>query len=158
MSSRNPIKLSEDFMDLITPPTLWYFAHPVSDYGTGFEARVQRMLTNFGLSIENPNQPHHQDGYLAKRMDYFLDDVLPACVGCVFLPFKGGLIGSGVAMEIEHFLDRGQQVLEIAADHGGPLVLLSFRSLDESKVLNREETRGVTKVMRSLPNGGRAYV
>jgi hypothetical protein len=145
-------------VNIIIPPTLWYFAHPVSDYGTGFETKVVRSLTNFGLTIENPNQPQHQLGYLERGMDYFLDDVLPACIGCVFLPFKGGLIGSGVAMEIEHFLDRGQQVLEIAADHGGPLALMSFRSIDETKILNREETRGVTRVMRSLPNGGRIHV
>jgi hypothetical protein len=145
-------------MSIITPPSLWYFAHPVSDYGTGFETRVMRALTHFGLSIENPNQPHHQEGYLAQGMDYFLEYVMPACVGCVFVPFKGGLIGSGVAMEIEHFLERGKQVLELAADHGGPLALLSFRSLDETKILNREETRGVTKVMRSMPNGGRIHV
>jgi hypothetical protein len=132
-----------------------YFAHPISDYGTAFESKIVETLELQGLLIENPNQPHHQEGYARGGMDYFMDQVLPLCGGCVFLPFPGGLIGSGVAMEIEHFMDRRQQVIEVGRDPGLGTFLLSCFVLDEARILSRDETRGVTKVMRSLPNGGR---
>jgi hypothetical protein len=133
----------------------YYFAHPISDYGTGFEEKLVEALQRFGLTIENPNQPHHQEGYAKDGMDYFLDRVLPACDGCVFLPFPGGLIGSGVAMEVEHFLLRGQRVLEVGRDPGFGTFLLSCTDLPESRILSRQETRGVTRMLRTLPNGGR---
>lgn len=130
----------------------FYFAHPISDYGTVFEGQVIERLRRVWLTIENPNQPHHQQGYAKKSMAYFTEDVLPACDGCVFLAFPGGLVGAGVAMEVQHFLDRGQPVFEIAEDG---MTLNKCHVLDPARLLTREETRGVSKVLRTLPNGGR---
>lgn len=139
----------------MSPTSLWYFAHPVSDYGTQAERRILDALALNGIAVENPNQPHHQEGYAREGMDYFLERVLPACTGCVFLPFPGGLVGSGVAMEVEHFAERRCQVLEVGLDPGLGVYLLTCRGVPESRVLTREETRGATKLLRSLPNGGR---
>jgi hypothetical protein len=144
-------------MSLIIPATsLWYFAHPVSDYGTAAETKILNGLVSLGLSIENPNQPHHQEGYARKSMDYYVEDVLPGCVGCVFLAFPGGMVGSGVAMEVEYFLERGYNAYEIFLDPGIGTVLFSCPMIPDSRILTREETRGATKVFRSLPNGGRS--
>ena len=133
----------------------YYFAHPVSDYGTAFEAKLMDALTGLGFSLENPNQPHHQAGYAKQGMDYFLSDVLFECTGCIFLPFPGGLVGSGVAMEVEHFLDRRLQVLEVGRDPGIGTYILTCDSLPDSRILTRDETKGVLRMLRSLPNGGR---
>lgn len=135
---------------------LYYFAHPVSDYGTGFEAKVIQALHSLGFDLVNPNEPHHQEGYAEEGMDYFHNHVLPHCTACIFAPFPGGLVGSGVAQEIEHFLDRHQQVLEVGRDPGIGTYLLNCVSLPESRILTRDETRGVLRMLRSLPNGGRS--
>lgn len=43
-------------------------------------------------------------------MNYFYDEVLPRCFGCVALPFLDGRLGLGVAGEAFWFVERGKPV------------------------------------------------
>jgi hypothetical protein len=137
------------------PESPVYFAHPVSDYGTEFEHTLLSAFARLSIPIENPNQPHHQNGYLFGGMDYFVEMVLPLCRGCIYAPFRGGMIGAGVATEVEHFLARNLQVLETGLDPNVGVYLMTSRFIPEIRILSREETRGAVKVFRTLPNGGR---
>lgn len=129
-----------------------YFAHPISDFSTHFERRTVAELEARGFWLENPNQEVHQQGYRHFGMGYYTNEVLPRCDGCIFVAFPGGKIGSGVAIEVEWFLERGLPVLEYVPATG---MLDPVRSIDFGRVLTREETRGASKVLSTLPNGGR---
>lgn len=129
-----------------------YFAHPISDYGTSYERFCVTLLEAAGHTVENPNQPHHQDGYAEEGMDYFTKKVLPSCDGCAFLTFPGGLIGFGVFTEICHFLGAKQPVWEMKPWGGVELI---DPTEFEPTVLTREETRGASKVFLSLSTRGR---
>lgn len=104
-----------------------YFAHPVNMYNEPLEAAFEKLIAlhladgNVSL-IENPNQPCHQVGYdkYAKRlkesgtnhkgMNYFYDEVLPNCSGCVGVPFLDGRLGLGVAGEMKWFIEHNKWV------------------------------------------------
>lgn len=103
-----------------------YFAHPVNVYDTPLERAVMQLIAHTFLNvmdvmIENPNQPHHQIGYMAyaKRtqenktahnlhggINYYDDKVLPLCNGVIAMPFLDNKFGSGVAHEVNWFLER----------------------------------------------------
>lgn len=102
-----------------------YFAHPVNVYNEPIEKAFEDLLTHYlGYGtykvIENPNQPHHQEGYKAyakrvkesdtkhKGMNYFFDTVLPKCDGGVALPFLDGRMGLGVAGELKWYVEHGK--------------------------------------------------
>ena len=102
---------------------LWYFAHPVNIYNEPIEKAFEEFLIHYlargdRSAIENPNQPHHQEGYNAyakrakesdakhKGMNYFFDIVLPNCRGGVALPFLDGRMGLGVAGELKWYVER----------------------------------------------------
>lgn len=104
-----------------------YFAHAVNSYGTDIEQAAEvlaaHVLCGGDLSmLENPNQPRHQEGYERyaerkeqsgkdhKGMNYFYDEVLPECSGCVAMPFLDGMLGLGVAGEALWFLDHDMPV------------------------------------------------
>ena len=101
-----------------------YFAHAVNSYNTSVEAAALKLIAGQfpDIEIENPNQPKHQVGYRAyqertakdrdthKGMNYFYDEVLPLCDGCVAMSFLDGRIGLGVAGESKWFLARSRPV------------------------------------------------
>lgn len=84
-----------------------YFAHPVTDYGTERQAKAIAGIEDYFIAdlgfrsfkIENPDQPHHQAGYAAQGMEYFLS-VLQGCTHLAFMRFPDGSVGSGVATEV----------------------------------------------------------
>lgn len=130
--------------------TKLYFAHPVSDFGTEFEARAVAALTAAGYEVVNPNSPEHQAGYRERGFKY-TKEVRAGCDACAFLRFPSGVVGSGVAQEVADFRKRELPVFEIRAFdfaltplHGVP-----------SNVLAPEYTREETAVMKGRPNGGR---
>lgn len=98
-----------------------YFAHAVNAYDTPYETAAIALISETfpRADIENPNQPHHQEGYVAyqertaknrddhKGMSYFYDEVLPNCTGCVSMPFLDGRFGLGVAGETKQCLENG---------------------------------------------------
>ena len=77
-----------------------YFAHPITDYGTGRERRTLDDLTAQGWYVENPNHPQHQDGYERDGMAYF-QRLAASCDALVFVRFPNGAIGAGVGKEID---------------------------------------------------------
>ncbi len=97
-----------------------YFPHPVNVYDTPLEGAIITFALSQipGAEIENPNQPYHQVGYTKyaeraklastqhKGMNYFFDEVLPTCGGCVSLPFLDGRMGLGVAGETKWYVER----------------------------------------------------
>ena len=149
----------------------YYWAHAISDFNTKFEQEMQAWLEShlawIDIRLENPNQPHHQDGYNNSEMGYYLREVLPKCDGCIVTAFPGGKIGSGVAMEVAHFLTRGCPVAELVMltylppgppDRVEPALFPVSEEQWNSwhpRWLTREETRGASKVLKTLPNGGR---
>src|SRR5437899_2122953 len=125
-----------------------YFAHPVNVYGRPLEDElIVAIETLLGCEVENPNQPHHAEGYQRAGMSYFYDEVLPDCDGCVVLPFSDGKLGRGVAGEAKWFLERGlpvhiigsipficaRDLTELEAEH--------LLRLDPLLVLSVDETR-----------------
>lgn len=100
-----------------------YFAHAINSYDTPIELAVMELIARRfpNDEIENPNQPHHQEGYreYAKRyqheplgrgtrgMRYFHEVVLPNCKSCATMPFLDGRIGLGAADEPRWYLERG---------------------------------------------------
>lgn len=107
-----------------------YFAHPVNTYGQPIEAAVITLIQHCfpGRMIENPNQPHHQEGYerwkreteesrdVHNAMQYFFKVVLPKLY-CVAMPFLDGRIGIGVAGETKKVLQYGNQAWFAAPTH-----------------------------------------
>lgn len=109
----------------------FYFAHPINVYNTPLEDDIVSLITQRlpGTVVENPNQLHHRKGYeeWKKRsedartgagMGYFFEVVLPACNGCVALPFLDGKVGAGVAGEIAFFIKREQPVYFVEPESG----------------------------------------
>ncbi len=106
------------------PTRRFYFAHPVNVYGKPLEEAIIALIESVFPNdvVENPNQPHHQEGYTKyaerakqsstkhKGMNYFYDEVLPHCDGCVAVPFLDGKMGLGVAGEVRWFVKRGLPV------------------------------------------------
>ncbi len=101
-----------------------YFAHAINSYSTPYEAAALKLIARAfpGVEIVNPNTPEHQAGYTAfrartatsrddhKGMDYFYDEVLPACTGSVGMPFLDGRYGLGVAGELAKTAKTGKPV------------------------------------------------
>jgi hypothetical protein len=122
-----------------------YFGHPINVYNTDLEKELlQKILIEFaGWVLENPNQPHHDQAYMDRKkagqnpMDYFFDEILPSCDGGVFMPFRDGKFGAGVAGEAKALAARGCSVWKI--DHLGNLS--QWDPNDESTVLSVDETR-----------------
>ncbi len=106
-----------------------YFAHPVNTYNTDCEVQMLSLIQLYfpHYVIENPNQPHHQEGYKKWKkenenipgksgMSYFFDIVLPACdAGTIALPFLDGKIGAGVAGEVIYAIKQKRGVWLIEA-------------------------------------------
>lgn len=123
-----------------------YFGHPINVYDTDLErALLLRIAVGFpDWEVENPNQKKHDEGYArykretGRPMDYYALEVLPACDGGVFLPFRDGAWGAGVFKEMEVIAGRGCPIWEIRWD--GTLLTLDL-AVARSRVLSVEETR-----------------
>jgi nucleoside 2-deoxyribosyltransferase len=92
-----------------------YFGHSIIDYNKEIETKSIEIIKGFGFEVENPNQPHHSEGYKKGKMKYFLNEVLPKCDGMAFLPTERG-ITSGVASEISYFITKGLPVYLISRE------------------------------------------
>lgn len=99
-----------------------YFGHPVNVYNTELERELVKIIMEKlpGWEIENPSQPHHEEGYqnwkarTGNGMDYYTMEVLPGCHGGIFLPFRDGMWGAGVFAEAKFFADQGRPIWEIS--------------------------------------------
>tara|TARA_Y100000310_G_scaffold343165_1_gene449586 strand:+ start:2523 stop:2933 length:411 start_codon:yes stop_codon:yes gene_type:complete len=121
-----------------------YFGHPISIYNTSKEAelitRIEQVFANY--TVENPNQPHHTQGYQnfkissGNGMLYYYQEVLPKMSAGIFLPFEDGMWGAGTFGEAEflHELEREIYTIDLAGD-------ILDATLDPSKKLSIEDTR-----------------
>ena len=127
-------------------PANLYFGHPVNTYDTPLErdlifAIYEKFLDS---SIENPNQPHHAEGYkrwteeTGRGMSYFYEEVLPLCNGGVFLPFRDGKWGAGVIAEARWLAERDLPTWEINS-LGSAIELDALNQ--EARTLSVDETR-----------------
>ncbi|MBI1974640.1 MAG: hypothetical protein HYS51_02220 [Candidatus Zambryskibacteria bacterium] len=114
-----------------------YFAHTLNTYDTPLEEALRQLIAHTfrgirEIKIEDPNQPHHQEGYERfKReqpadkdgkhggMNYFYEIVLKPMLtadaqsACVCQTFLDGKWGSGVAGEARKFILAGKPIWEI---------------------------------------------
>ncbi|MCR4334052.1 MAG: hypothetical protein NUV60_03535 [Patescibacteria group bacterium] len=142
-----------------------YFAHAVNSYDTRLEVSWVKALTDqFKIceeSVENPNQPHHQEGYTlyAKRaslaatnhkgMNYFYDEVLPKCDSCVAMPFLDGRVGLGVAGEMKWFITEGLPVFVMDFDKDA-ITPDSLRAFEENHQSGLFKPRPLTEEEKIL--------
>lgn len=127
-----------------------YFAHTLNTYDTPLEGALRRLIAETfrgicDVRVEDPNQPHHQEGYEKFRreqptdksgkhggMNYFFDVVLKpmlepeAWSACVCQTYLDGKWGLGVAGEAGKFIRAGKPVWKIDTHH------LMDRQYDES--------------------------
>lgn len=122
-----------------------YFAHPVNVYNTPLEQRLLRELSIIfpAWEVENPNQPHHQEGYKKWKKDkgngmlYYFEDVLPKMDGGIGLVFPDEKFGKGVAGELEFLIKAGKLCWEMN-QYGA---FLSILSIPQERILSVEETK-----------------
>ena len=135
-----------------------YYMHPVNTYNTPLEQdQMADIRRKFGREwdVVNPNAPEHQKAYdemkqkTGNGMPYFVA-LADGCQAGVYLPFRDGKIGAGIAMEVRSLLGRGCQVWELR--HDGRL--FHTRVLDERRVLSVVETRSR---IRNEDGSTRAY-
>lgn len=141
-----------------------YFAHATNAYNKPIEkAALQFIADNIAGGdigrIENPNQPHHQEGYdrYAERvkrsyknhkgMNYFYDEVLPGCGSCVAMPYLDGRVGLGVAGEALWFLERGLPVWYMEPDLGETVRKVEARHGKESLAAHFAELRAISNAI-----------
>lgn len=115
-----------------------YFAHPISDYGTTWEAAAETAISLAlpGFEIVNPNQPDFDDGYRVRGMQFFLDRCAE-CDAVVWSPFPNGLVGAGVAKEVASFAVSGAAMMlgrDLRLVYGWPAAAL---------ILSVEQTRAL---------------
>lgn len=123
-----------------------YFAHPVNTYNTELEKKLIVKIGQVFPScfIENPNQGKHQKGYqkwkerTGNGMAYYFAEVLPFCDFGIYLPFRDGKWGTGVAGEAKFFVLRRNVPLVLTVNVHGDIRLIFFKSI---RILSVEETR-----------------
>lgn len=124
-----------------------YFGHPINTYDTELEAKLLKIIEKEfpHWIIENPNQPHHDEGYKRRAkntgngMDYFYKEVLPDCDTGIFLPFRDGRWGAGVYGEAKALIDRGCPIFLITFE--GDITYLKHAEFKKIKPLSIPETR-----------------
>lgn len=119
-----------------------YFAHPTNTYNTELETlHMGSIRSCFLCQVENPNQPHHKEGYEEARrrcgngMVYFFD-ILLDCDAIVALSFPDGKFGAGVAWEMKVMFAMKKPVYEV----NNSLNRIRLANLDPSRVLSVDET------------------
>ena len=122
-----------------------YFGRPVNTYNTERERTLLDIVTAAfpGYQVENPNQPHHQQGYrdwkarTGNGMNYYYQIVLPKMDAGIFLSFADGMWGAGVYNEALFLAERGKPIYEIAWD--GTRIMPA--TLDPARRLSIHDTR-----------------
>ncbi|MBR9683662.1 hypothetical protein GOV03_03930 [Candidatus Woesearchaeota archaeon] len=121
-----------------------YFGHPVNTYNTEQETDLSAIIQQHfpEYEVENPNQPHHQEGYQRWKaekgngMQYYFQEVLPEMAAGIFLAFEDGMLGAGVYGEAESLHQDGKPIYEISLEGK-----ISELDLDPQRFLTIEETR-----------------
>ena len=90
-----------------------YYAHAMGYYGSPREAQVQALLHSLGCEVVCPNAPEHERGFQAFGMGYFDVEFLPRIDVIAYEPYDDGMIGAGVAYELQRCIDAGLTVWRI---------------------------------------------
>lgn len=130
-------------MDNQPKPKVIYFGHPVNTYDTNLEKQLLNAIqtTHPSHCIENPNQPHHSEGYRQKGMVYFTEEVLLDCDIGIFLAFRDGYWGAGVFKEAKEMHKAGKKIFEIYQRGNYWYIEPMHIEVSEKKLLTVEETR-----------------
>jgi hypothetical protein len=130
---------------IITLKYPMYFGHPINTYNTSKEAElITAIKKEFPeVYVENPNQPHHAEGYKeweeqrGNGIGYFIEEVLPEMYAGIFLAFEDGMWSKGVYTEAKAMHENGKPVYQI--DWNRKIWILD--KLEPEKCLSVEETR-----------------
>ena len=139
-----------------------YFAHPVNVYNTPLEQKLLREISIIfsAWDIENPNQPHHQEGYKTWKKEkgngmlYYFEDVLPKMDGGIGLTFLDGKFGKGVAGELEFLFKAGKPIWEI--NNSG--IISIIYSLGTERILDVEQTKQRIYIDGEFSKGIKPYL
>jgi hypothetical protein len=120
-----------------------YFGHPMNVYNTDFEMKLISIIMKYfpDYTIENPNQPKHQNGCreyeksFNNPMLYFYSQVLPKTDAGIFLPFPDGKLGAGVFGEASFMESERKPIYEITFDGK-----ISRLKMDKSRALSIDDT------------------
>lgn len=129
-----------------------YFGHPTNTYDTELESRLLKSIQDYfpDYLIENPNQEHHQIGYIRHKQEqgdgmlYFIFVVLPNMDAGIFLAFEDGMLGSGVYKEAEWLNANEKPIFEVDLEGRVTKLILSEErrlSVDETRIrINRDKS------------------
>lgn len=136
-----------------TKPRL-YFAQPVSAFNSQTVERLLPVIEKHfpNWHIENPNQPHHQEGYkywkekTGNGMNYYFKEVLPKMSGGIILPFPDGSWSAGAFGEALRLEELGHPIWKITAD--GIIIKTNTNSmyLWDNGILSVNQTRKLNKI------------
>jgi len=120
-----------------------YYGRPINIKGSELDAVLLKKVFEdfFEWEIEDSGLPKHNEGYLRWKkekgngMEYYFQEVLPACGGGVFLRFRDGKWGAGVYAEAKFFVDHGLPIWIIFPDGS-----IERGDLQNAEVLSIEET------------------
>ena len=122
-----------------------YFAHPVTDYDTPFEALCRCALAAQFPDVLDPNGPEHDAAYRAEGWPYF-DRLVETCQAVAFTRMPDGRISAGVAKEVASFFERGLPVYEIGRSD---VAMKPLASMPVSSVMTIDETRAAIRSIRA---------
>lgn len=135
-----------------------YFAHPVVHYNTSieydcidfiyqsFKPTMMEEDDEYTLHVMNPNQPWLQNLYNNRKKSNHPDpfeifqEIARSCDIIVGTTFLDGILGAGVANEMEEGLKNRKKVYLIMFDNGTKL-FLPYMGSGIYTVLSIEETR-----------------
>ena len=146
---------------------LIYFAHPMSTYGTEYEALAIKALELQGLTVLNPAEAWVQESFQQFRADYpdqymqFFKLLCDACALCAIMPFPSGLeleglsradtakpmLGAGVIYEMDTFFRRNAPVRQLMYWQGAFLTT-PVKSFEGFTRLTVPQTREALKVFK----------
>ncbi len=123
-----------------------FLAHPVATFDTRLEAALVALIGyHFRIEmgrVENPNQPHHHEGFRVWEvrveeagaapdpgMGYFPKEVFPYCDGVVALPLPDGRISFENADAMRWFIREGLPTFVAAPTEAiTPFALMVFEA------------------------------
>jgi len=131
-----------------------YFAHPIAHYNTEFEwecidliinalTPIGEDITDGGINIFNPNQKWLSKLYQKrKNKDGFeiFREIVRCCDSIVGVTFMDGILGAGVAEELDTALAAEIPAYLIFVDNGKKY-FMPVSDLKNYKILSIEETR-----------------
>lgn len=141
--------MTEISLEDVFPKRRIYFAHPVTDYNTLWEAAaLVRLAVHYDLSrceIINPNAEIHDKAYAKQGMDYF-NELVRLCDDFVWAPFEDRTIGAGVFKEYQSYMQSTDEpvVVKLRRDFELELDAHPHRLY----VMSVEETRAKIKAIR----------